>query len=329
MIHVSVIIPHGKMNVANIEGTCQLFSHANSIMKDKGKAAIFCVDIVGMLVPSDQSNLRYIVKPDVLINQIVKTDLIIIPSVSGTPSEVIDQNKVLFPWIRRHYQQGAEIASFCVGAFLLAATGLLNNKQCSTHWYAADSLRGLFPNIIVVDDRIVTDDRGIYTSGGALCYLNLLVYLIEKFADREVAVEIAKNYMIDINRTSQSPFAIFDTQKGHRDILIEEAQRIIETNVDKKLTIDQLSALLSTGRRTLERRFKKATGNSIAGYIQRVKIEAAKKYFEVSDKNLNEVMFSVGYNDPKGIRSLFKGITGVSPLTYRDKYNREPGKKFK
>jgi transcriptional regulator GlxA family with amidase domain len=328
MIHVSVIIPHGQVNVANIEGTHQLFSHANGIMKKKGKSAMFDIHIVGLPGTPVQSNLRYIVTPDELIDEVKKTDLIVIPAVSGSQQDVIAWNKDLFPWINIHHQQGAEVASFCVGAFLLAATGLLTNKQCSTHWFAADSLRGMFPDLIVVDDRIVTEDKGIYTSGGALCYLNLLVYLIEKFAGREVAVEIAKNYMIDINRASQSPFTIFDSQKVHRDILIDQAQDYIEANLSEKLTIEQLAEHLSTGRRTLERRFKKATGNSIAGYIQRVKIEAAKKHFEASDMNLNEVMYSIGYTDRKGFRSLFKRITGLSPLLYRDKYNKQPGIKL-
>ena len=129
--------------------------------------------------------------------------------------------------------------------------------------------------------------------------------------------------MIDIDRISQSPFIIFQGQKSHDDESIKKAQEFIENNFDEKITVDQLASMLALGRRNMERRFKKATSNTVIEYIQRVKIEAAKKNLENGRKNVNEVMYEVGYSDTKAFRTIFKRITGLSPIEYRSKYNKE------
>jgi transcriptional regulator GlxA family with amidase domain len=180
----------------------------------------------------------------------------------------------------------------------------------------------MFPDVDLVEDRIITDEEGIYSSGGAFSYLNLILYLVEKHAGRDVAVICSKAFQIDFRRDSQSPFIMFRGQKDHEDELIRKAQEYIEKNVEERITVDQLASLLALGRRNLERRFKKATSNTVVEYIQRVKVEAAKMSFESSRDNVNEVMYKVGYNDTKAFRTTFKKITGLSPVQYRNRYNR-------
>src|SRR5690606_4836880 len=175
----------------------------------------------------------------------------------------------------------------------------------------------------LVDDKILTDDAGIYTSGGAYSYLNLLLYIIEKYAGREMAILLSKAFMIDIDKESQSPFIIFQGQREHDDVSVKKAQEIIEKNFQEKLNIDVLAEQLALSRRSLERRFKKATSNTISEYIQRVKVEAAKKELETGFKNINEIMYDVGYNDIKSFRGTFKKITGISPAKYKNKFQRE------
>jgi transcriptional regulator GlxA family with amidase domain len=231
-------------------------------------------------------------------------------------------NKAFMPWIIDQYKGGAEVASFCIGAFFLAATGLLKGKKCATHWSTANDFRAMYPDINLVDDKIMTEEDGLYTSGGAYAFLNLIAYLIEKYAGRELAIMVAKAFMIDIDRYSQSPFIIFSGQKAHDDEPIKKAQELIEANFQDKMTVDELAAQLCIGRRNLERRFKKATANTVVEYMQRVKIEAAKKNLETGRKNVNEVMYDVGYSDTKAFRTVFKKITGLSPIEYRNKYNK-------
>lgn len=323
MKHVSILIPEGHTSLVNIAGTHQILNQINGIATQMGKQPVFEVELVGITKETRQDTGLYTIYPDCTIKEVKKTDLIIIPAIHSELPDGIDRNKAFIPWMVHHYKNGTELASLCVGAYLLAATGLLDGKKCATHWAHASNFRKMYPEVDLVDDRIMTDEDGIYTSGGAYSYLNLLLYLIEKNAGRDAAIMASKMFMIDIDRESQSPFIIFEGQKDHGDELVMEAQQIIEKSYQDKLTVDELAGEVALSRRSFERRFKKATSNTVVEYIQRVKVEAAKKQLETTRKNVNEVMYDVGYSDPKSFRNIFRRVTGLSPLEYRSKYNRD------
>lgn len=322
MKHISILVPLGHSSLPNIDGSHQILTEVNNILSSMGKEPLFKIQLVGLSREVPQRNGLYTIQPDVLIGDVKKTDIIVIPAMHGDLPKAMEMNAAFLPWITEQYKKGAELVSFCIAAFFVASTGLLNGKKCATHWIAANQFRMMFPEVVLVDDRIMTEEDGIYSSGGAYSFLNLLAYLIEKHAGRDVAVRIAKTFMIDIDRESQSPFIMFTGQKTHEDEPVKKAQDFIERNYTDKITVDQLADMLALGRRNLERRFKKATANTVVEYIQRVKIEVAKKGFETSRKNINEVMYEVGYNDSKAFRTTFKKITGLSPVEYRNKYNK-------
>jgi transcriptional regulator GlxA family with amidase domain len=236
---------------------------------------------------------------------------------------VIKANGELIDWISCQYRNGASLASICTGAYLLAAAGLLDGRSCSTHWSAADQLKQLYPKINLQTDQLITDEQGIYTNGGAYSFLNLILYLVEKYYNRETAIFCAKVFQIEMDRQCQSSFIIFNGQRSHSDDLIKKAQQYIESKLDEKISIEHLAASFAIGRRNFDRRFIKATGNTPIEYVQRVKVEAAKKAFETSRKTINEVMYEVGYTDVKAFREVFRRITGMSPLEYRNRYNKD------
>ena len=269
------------------------------------------------------NNGCFTVNTDRLLDSVKKTDLIIIPALSGDMGLALARNKDFIPWIIRQHKNGAEVASLCVGAFLLASTGLLNGKECSTHWLYAGEFRAMFPEVRLTDGSIVTEVEGLYSSGGASSYWNLLLHIIEKYTDRRMAILASKYFAIEIDRKSQSPFIMFNGQKKHEDEPIKQAQEFIEHNLAERISIEELALKFAIGKRHFERRFKKATNNTPAEYIQRVKIEAAKRHLENSRKNVNEVMYEVGYTDNKSFRTVFKKITGLSPIDYKHKYNKE------
>jgi len=320
MRHISILIPQGRCSLVNIEGSHQVLDKVNEVQAMQGKPPLFNIQFVGLTRQSSQRNGLFTISPDILINELDRTDLIIIPSLHGSQREAAELNKDFIPWIKKQYSQGAEVASLCIGAFFLAETGLLNGRKCATHWELAEEFRRTYPQVGLADDKIITEEEGIYTSGGAYSYLNLLVYLIEKYTDRALAIQIAKGFAIDFDRQSQSPFVIFHGQKTHNDEPIKKAQEFIEGNYAGRIRIDDLADRFNLGSRSFERRFKKATGNSFIEYVQRVKVEAAKRSFESSRKNINEVMFDVGYTDTKTFRSTFKKITGLTPVEYRNRY---------
>lgn len=322
MKHISILVPH-RARLSSIELPRHAFSEVNNILIANGKPPLFNVQMLGLQNEIKLNNGLYTVTTDALLKDIEKTDLVIVPAIDGDLKEAVSLNKDFIPWIIKQYKRGAEVASLCVGAFLLAATGLLKGKQCSTHWRAANDFKTIFPEVNLVVDKIITDDHGIYSSGGAFSSSNLILYLVEKYAGRDTAIQCSKMFQIDIERGSQSPFVIFTGQKEHKDDIVKNAQEFIENNFKDKITVDQLSEIFGLGRRTFERRFKAATYNSIVEYMQRVKVEAAKKQFETGRKTVSEVMYDVGYTDNKAFRNVFKKIAGVSPIDYRNKYNKE------
>ncbi|HET6765809.1 MAG TPA: helix-turn-helix domain-containing protein, partial [Chitinophagaceae bacterium] len=246
-----------------------------------------------------------------------------IPSLSGDMITGMVLNLSFNKWLNEQFKNGAEIASLCVGSFLLASAGLLKGKSCATHWQYAHEFRSFFPDAKLVDDKIITEHNGIYSSGGASSYWNLLLYLVEKYTDREIAIWASKYFALDIGRNNQSVFTMFRGQKDHEDGDIIKAQEYIETHYQDKLTVDRLAGKFNIVRRTFERRFKKATSNTAVEYIQRVRVEAAKKYLETSRKTVSEVMYEVGYTDANAFREVFRRISGMSPIDYRNRYNKE------
>ena len=322
MKKVSIIVPETAV-IEAVADPHYMFRAVNQFLKQRGEDKLFDIEVVGLKKHIELENNLYTVNVDKTINEVKNTDLIIIPAISGDFSEAIEKNLEYIPWLIRHYENGAELASLCVGSFLLASTGLLSGKKCSSHWVSANQFREIFPDVELVDYTIINEENWIYSSGGANSYWALLLYLVEKYTDRDTAILAAKFFAIDIDRDNQSRFMMFEGQKTHEDNQVLEVQNIIETNLQDRITIADLAERTSLGRRSLERRFKKATNNTVLEYMQRIKIEAAKRSFEMSNKNINEVMYDVGYSDTKAFRSVFKKITGMTPIEYRSKYYKE------
>ena len=316
---ISVFVPEYGV-IEAITPPYRAFHTANEFLTAFGKRPVFEVEYVGLNPYVSANNGEYTIKTCRLLKNVQATDLLIIPPTFGDTDRGIQANVEAIPYFKKLHAGGASLASLCIGAFLLAETGLLDGKKCSTHWAHIQEFRGKYPNIEVEDGAIITEHENIYSSGGANSLWNLVLYLIEKYSDRETAVMIAKYFALDIGRDSQAQFAIFRGQRNHNDADIQKVQDYIEKNYEDKINIATLASLISTGRRTFERRFKEATTNTPIEYIQRVRIEAAKLYFEASRKNVSEIMFDVGYTDTKAFRDIFKKITGLTPIEYRNKF---------
>jgi transcriptional regulator GlxA family with amidase domain len=323
MKHLTIIVPDGENNLSSIVGAYKIFTRANGYWKENGRRELFKIELAGISKKVEFYGGLFAVKPHTTISAISKTNLIIIPSVNHNYQKAVKGNGLLIDWIEKQYKNGAEIASICTGAFLLASSGLLDGKTCSTHWAAANSFRTMFPKVNLQTDKLITDENGIYTNGGAYSFLNLIIYLVEKYYDRQTAIFCSKVFQIEMDRQSQSAFTIFTGQKQHSDEMVKNAQAYIEGKLHEKISIEYLSSRFAVGRRNFDRRFIKATGNTPLEYAQRVRVESAKKAFENTRKTVNEVMYDVGYSDVKAFREVFRKITGMSPLQYRARYNKE------
>jgi transcriptional regulator GlxA family with amidase domain len=323
MKHITILVPNGQNNLSSIVGSYKILTRASEYHSAGRKEALFTIELAGSSEEVEFHGGLFTARPHKLVSAIPKTDLVIIPSLNHQYEKAVKENNELISWIIQQYKHGAEVASICTGAFLLASTGLLNGKTCSTNWAAEGEFRNMFPQVNLQTDKLITDEHGIYTNGGAYSFLNLILYLVEKKFDRETAIYCSKVFQIEMDRQNQSEFIIFKGQKQHGDELVKEAQSYMENNLHEKISVEQLSSRFAVGRRHFDRKFIKATGNTPLEYLQRVKIESAKRAFETSRKTINEVMYEVGYSDVKAFREVFRKITGLTPLDYRNKYNNE------
>lgn len=310
------------VNLSGLENVRQGFLESNNYQLLRGGAPLFEVELVGNAQEVVLDEGLYAIRSQRSIQQARQSDLIVIPPIKGDKiKEAIRDNADFAPWLNAQYKHGADVASLCLGAFILGASGLLNNKKCVTHWRAAEQFKALFPKIHLLTDKIITEQDGIYTGGGAFSSANQILYLIEKMADRETAIHCSKHFQIEMGRNSQSPFVIFNGQKNHGDDIVLKAQMILENEYAGNITVDQLASQICSSRRTLERRFKNSTGNTISEYLQRVRVEAAKRHFEKGGSPIKETMYQVGYSDAKFFSSLFKKHVGISPSEYRTRYS--------
>jgi transcriptional regulator GlxA family with amidase domain len=320
MKHISILALKDA-TITSIDSSYQILNRVNDFLRYQGKAPFYTVEIVGLEKHVQLDHGLYNINVKNTISDIEKTDVIVIPLLCGDFAKALQTNEGYVDWLISQYHGGAEIVSLCVGSFFLASTGLLKNKKCAIHWAARNDFQMMFPEVHLIDDTIITDENGIYTCGGGYSYLNLLLYIIEKHHGREMSILASKMFEIDIERKSQNPFMIFIGQKKHGDKEVLNSQELIENNPTETFTVDEICAKIAVGRRTFERRFKKCTGNSVAEYIQRVKVEYTKKQLESGRKTVNEIIYDVGYNNVDAFRKVFKKHTDLSPIDYRRKYS--------
>jgi transcriptional regulator GlxA family with amidase domain len=250
-------------------------------------------------------------------------DLIIVPAMrSARIAGVLAAERTLVEWLQEQHRQKAALASICIGAFLLAETGLLSGKNATTNIRFAAQFRLRYPDVEVRDDKIIVDQGNILTCGGAFIFTTFMIYLIEKYYGHEEAIMVAKLLMINTHELPQHTFSIFRLQRDHADERIGEAQTFIEQNYSGNLSVERLAGRYYMSPRNFIRRFEAATGNTPLEYLQRVRIEAAKKLLENSNDSMEHIALKCGYEDIGFFRKVFKRHAAVNPKEYQKKYGR-------
>ena len=258
------------------------------------------------------------------IDEVERTDLVLIPALADDIEADLQRHERALPWLRAMYGGGADVASMCTGAFLLAESGLLEGRRATTHWIAQDLFRQRFPAVELLPQRIVVDEGRLLTSGGATSFLNLLMYLAEKHLGAETARLAGRMLLIDRDKPAQHSFAIFSPQRRHGDRDVLRAQDLIEGAVGRALSVAEVALEVGLSRRNFVRRFKAATGNTPLEYIQRSRVEAAKRLLETSSASWAEIVCEVGYEDAASFRRVFAKHVGISPMAYRRRYQVAP-----
>ncbi|MBP4136594.1 GlxA family transcriptional regulator [Flavobacterium geliluteum] len=251
----------------------------------------------------------------------VNLDLILIPAfTTDNMSEMIAKNKMFIPWLQKQHRSGAELASFCTGAFLFAASGLLNEKLATTHVDACSAFTKAFPLVKLKSEETLTADGSLYTSGGSTSTFHLLILLVQKYCGNEIAVQIAKIFSIDLNRYKQSYFSTFRPNHLHNDNLVAMLQQKIENQYSTIEKLEEITKDIPASTRNMTRRFKQVTGIPPIEYLQNIRVESSKKYLEQTQLSISEIIEKIGYTDPKAFRKVFYKMVGMKPIEYREKF---------
>ncbi len=308
--------------LSSIAGPLDLFTVANWEKKKRNKTdnTPFCRWEVlsadgGPVVCFSQEPLV----PHRSINDCREPDLIILPSVLGN-IETLRQEKEVIAWLKAQHARGAVIASICAGAFLAAEAGIFNNREATTHWQLADRFRQTYRKVKLQADRLLIDGGDYISAGGTSAHQDLSIYLLEKYGSPELADACARMMLIDRGRRDQAPYIRFRRQKNHGDEKIATVQRYLEQHLTERTTVVEMARMAQMVERTFLRRFKKATGDSPLEYLQRLRVEAAKRLLERGETRIDLITNTVGYEDASSFRRLFKQIAGVSPTVYRRRF---------
>lgn len=321
MIKTVIVVPKGEVLPDAIVSAYFFLSQANQFRASLNKPPAFELTIASQTKTNWLYHGHFGIKATLFKALSTDIDLVIVPGFLTEMALPLQENARLIKWLSDQYKnQQTELASMCTGAFLLAAAGALDGKRCTTHWAFAQSFAKRFPQALLETNKIITDDRGTYTSAGAFSSLNLLLYLVEKFADKETAIWLAKVFQVDLNRNSQHPFMILNQLYNHEDDAIKKLQRYVEQHYSEEILVAELAKKFAFSPRTLVRRFKNTTGITPLEYIQQVRIEAAKRMLEQQSGNINEIIYKCGYKDGATFRKIFKRLTGLSPSAYKTKY---------
>lgn len=322
------ILVHEDVVLSSAAAPLDIFTRTNDILEADGTLPAFDVALVGRQSDRVSLTLPAFFDCQRTLSEVPpksaghRQSLILVPAFGGDWEQVREKNGDVIDWLGRHYRAGTEIASLCVGSYFLAEAGLLDGKPCTSHWGAMEDMRRRFPKIELQPDSVLTDQSGIYSGGGAFSSLNLVLYLVEKFCGHDTGVRVAKNFSIHRDHVNQAHFSVFNGLNQHGDQLILSAQDYIEAHYSEDISVERVAGLVNMSKRNFIRRFKQAVQTTPLEYIQRVKIEAAKKALERGQKNIQALTHQVGYSDSKTFRSVFKRLTGVTPQDYRNKYGR-------
>jgi len=319
---MKVIIPVLESSIpASVVGVMDILRHARSfyghLHPENPEAEIFEVKLMSVSGDKTVHACGFPLICHTSMSEFPLVDIIIVPAMVGDIPSIVLENQKLIEWLMTQYREGAALVSTCTGAFLLGATGFLNGKEATTSWFSVVHFRKMFPEVILLDEKIIVDNGKIVTSGATLSFMNLCIYLIEKYFGQELGNYCAKMFLVDKGKSSQQSYAIFSLQKVHKDDEIRKVQDWMENNPEEKLAVSVLSEQFAISERNLIRRFKEATGNTLSDYFHRVKVEKAKQLLEEGRVNIKEIIFRSGYEDPEHFRSIFKRHTGLTMAGYR------------
>lgn len=289
-----------------------------------GLRAPFHVDIAGEAAGRLQLASGVPVDVQRGIETIEATDIVIVPSLvlqSGGWKK--GRYPRLVEWLRAMYDRGAMLCSACSGIFLLAETGLFDGKDATVHYRYARSFSASYPRVPIHPERVLVISGAreeLVSSGASTTWHDMVLYLIARYAGATTAQEVARAFALQWHQDGLTPYMIFEGKRDHGDADIESAQKWLREHFSVARPVEEMIRRSKLAERTFKRRFVAATGLTPIAYVQRLRIEDAKRRLERTDAPVDEISWRVGYEDPAFFRRLFKRTTGLAPSAYRKRF---------
>ncbi|ARB45183.1 GlxA family transcriptional regulator [Alloalcanivorax xenomutans] len=259
---------------------------------------------------------------DNAIERVDSSDLVLVPTIGNEITSVLKAEQDTLEWLRFLHAGGADLASNCTGAFLLAEAGLLDGRRATTHWGYSPLFRQRYPQVNLNERELITRDGNIFCAGGGTAWRDLTILLVERYCGADMARELAKSFVIDVRNDPQSIYAGLPAKTYHRDEQVQQVQSWLHEHYAEPTTLADLAQRVHLSPRQLQRRFIAALGEPPLQYLQRVRIEASRKMLERGATNLGTLAEQVGYQDVSSFSRLFKRHTGLSPSHYRQRFAR-------
>lgn len=293
----------------------------DTLMRRDSGISAFHVQVASLSMRAFRCGNGIPVCPAVDIRTNPSADIIIIPELWLGPDEhLAGRYTELQAWIRERYEKGAYIYSVCSGALLLAETGLLDGREATSHWAYQDLFGRHYPRIHFRPEPslcFADADGRLVTAGGITSWHDLALHIISRHLSPAEALRIAKVYLLKPHEEGQLPYRPLIKQQSHSDSVVRDCERWITQHYRESGVVSGVVKQSRIAERTLKRRFKAATGQSLIDYVQNHRIEEAKRLLEASTSSAAEISANVGYEDASFFRRLFKRRTGMTPVRYR------------
>jgi transcriptional regulator GlxA family with amidase domain len=308
---------------SNITGTIDLFNTANLVARLKEREPVFDWQVLSLNGRPVRASSGYSLTVDGSLENAPPAKVVMIPAFGSPQPEqlvaAVKRHAALLPWLTKQYESGATLTASCSGSFLLAESGLLEDRPATTSWWLADAFRKRYPKVNLDLASMVTDGGRLICSGSGMSHLDLALHLIERIAGRDIARACAKYTVLDDQRRSQAPYIILNHARNY-DPLITKAEKWLKANLGKPIGVKELAAELAVSPRTLARRFTQFTGDSPQVFLQKLRVEAGKALLENTALRMDQILERVGYDDDSAFRRLFRKHTSLSPREYRKRF---------
>lgn len=325
-LHVSLVaVPDAMLSsLTGIYDVLTSFAVLATMSDSIPEQSPFTVDLVGEHDGTVRIAGAVPLPVDKTLVEVAHTDVVILPALMAkNRSWVVGRYPLLVDWLKTMHDRGAIMCSACSGVFLLAETGLLNRQEATIHWSYAEGFTRLFPDVRLRPERVLVaagDNQQFIMSGASTSWHDLVLYLIVRHAGATVAQAVARLYAMQWHKDGLAPYMIFEPPTGHDDSIVKTAQSWLAANYSVATPIDEMVIRSGLAERSFKRRFTTATGMSPITYVQRTRIEAAKRRLERTNTPIDEIAWQVGYEDPAFFRRLFKRLSEMTPGNYRRRF---------